>query len=106
MGDVVPRFDPYNKRRALERIKKLWREGEFIILPHAKKEMANDDVTVLDVENIIRYGMITEVTQPRQLWRYRIEGSIVDRSKAACVIELDGRAILVTVFKIKRIGRQ
>jgi hypothetical protein len=101
MGDVVPLFDPYNEKRALDRIKKLWFEGNFILLPHAKKPLQDDDLDILDVEHVIRYGVIKETTNPRKLWRYRIEGLTADRLRAACVIEIDDKAILITVFRLK-----
>jgi hypothetical protein len=66
--------------------------------------MSDDRLDINDIEHIIRYGQITEITQPRRLWRYRIEGTVVDRTRAACVVELelDDNAILVTVFRLKR----
>lgn len=106
MGDVVQLVDPYNKRRAIERIKKLWREGDFVIVSHAKKAMEEDDLSISDVDNVIHYGSITEITPNRQNWRYRIEGPCIEHLRTACIVELDGKAILVTVFRLQRVRRR
>lgn len=101
MGEEIPLSDPMNRRRVLERIKWLWNHGEFKIIGHAIDEMLKDRIETPDLENMIRYGQITEITQPRELWRYRIEGTTVDRRRAACVVEVNGRVVVITAFLLK-----
>lgn len=102
MGEVIALSDPMNERRVLERIKGLWKQGDFELRGHAIVEMRKDAVDTPDLENIIRYGVITEITQPRNQWRYRIEGKTVDRRLAACVVEVNGRVVVITVFLLRR----
>jgi hypothetical protein len=51
-----------------------------------------------DLDHLIRYGRITEHSRPMFLWRYKIEGRSADGCRMACVVEVDGRLIIVTVI--------
>jgi len=103
MGEVVPIEDPLNYRRVLQRIKKLLSDGTYLILPHAKAEAANDDMDDTDVVNIIRTGGIKPGSHSmgRHGWRYVVEGDSLDRGRAACVVEVTGTLIIVTVYALK-----
>lgn len=103
MGQVIPLEDPLNYRAALQRIKRLWNEGYVEILPHAQKRMRQRHLDTNDIQYIIRYGRIVEHSQPKDLWRYTIEGTSVDGKEAACVVEIDDNLIIVTVV-VKRRG--
>ena len=46
--------------------------------------------------------MITEITPSGEYWRYRVEGKTVDGKRAGCVVEINGRMLIVTVFEIGR----
>jgi len=102
MGKIVQVNDPYDKARVLQRIKKLLLEGEVQILFHAQEKMRIRQLDMSDVQHVLRYGMITEITSAAERWRYRIEGKTVDGKRAACVVEINGRLLVVTVFDIGR----
>lgn len=97
MGNVVPLHDPSNYVWAIRRIKSLWNEGNFEILPHAQERMKKWKLDILDIEHIVKYGRVVEHTMPQNLWRYKVQGTAVDRRRAHCMIEIDGSLIIVTV---------
>jgi hypothetical protein len=98
MADVLPLVDPGNYRLIHQRIKKLWNEGEVEPGIHAQQRMAERGIDMNDVQNVIRYGRIIEHNRPIRLWRYTILGKAVDGEKTKCVVEIDGKLIIVTVI--------
>lgn len=102
MGKTVALNDPYDKPRVLQRIKKFLIEGEVQILIHAQERMRFRHLDMPDVQNVHRYGMLTEINPSGAHWRYRIEGKTIDGKRAGCVVEIDGRMLIVTVFEIGR----
>ena len=104
MGEVVPFEDPTNYRRVMQRIKRLLADGTYLILPHAKAEATNDDLDDTDIVNIIRTGTIraNSHSMGRNGWRYVVEGESIDRGRAACVVEVTGTLIVVTVYALRR----
>ena len=102
MAKIAQMNDPYDKTRVLQRIKKLLLEGEVQILFHAQEKMRIRHLDMSDVQHALRYGMITEITPAGERWRYRIEGKTVDGKRAGCVVEINGRMLVVTVFEIGR----
>ncbi len=97
MGKIIPLRDPTNYRRALQRIKALWEEGKVAIKPHAKRRMQEYGFDMMDIQHVIRYGRVTDHSQPHNLWRYVVDGSSVDEAPMRCVVEINGRLIIVTV---------
>jgi hypothetical protein len=51
-----------------------------------------------DLASMIRYGRVVEHSKPGQLWRYKVAGRTVDGEQASCVVEINGRLIIVTVI--------
>ncbi len=106
MTDLTPQstpiYDPLNYKRVMWRIKEIWEEGSVKFVQHANQQMKKRGLDVSDVENIIRYGRIVEHSQPAELWRCKIEGLSLDHGKAACIVELNKRLIIITVISIKR----
>jgi pentose-5-phosphate-3-epimerase len=103
MGEVIPFEDPLNYRRVMQRIRSLLEEGTIFITPHAREEMAKDDLDDTDVIHILGVGSIRpgSHSKPRAHWRYVVEGQSVDRRKAACVVEVEGGMVVVTVFALR-----
>ncbi len=101
MGEVVPLQDPENPKWVLRRIRELWETGEVEVTPHAQQRMVKWELDILDIQHVLRYGRVTEHSQAqRGGWRYRIDGTIVDGGRAACVVEIEGHLIVVTVFSL------
>ena len=97
MAKIIPLRDPTNYRRVLQRIKALWEEGKVVPNPHAKRRMREYGFDMMDIEYVIRYGSVTDHSQPHQLWRYVVDGRSVDETPMRCVVEINGRLIIVTV---------
>ena len=102
MGVIASLHDPQDRKRALERIRKLWNDGNVEILQHAQDRMAERNFDVHDVRQIIEHGKISEISRPHDLWRYKISGRSVENKRAACVVELNDRLIIVTVVDLTR----
>lgn len=99
MGKVRRLEDrPLSPRRAMERIRTLWKGGLVEVLPHAQTRMRQRRIAMLDIEHVIRQGHVVENSKPGQLWRYKVAGTSVDGERLACVVEIDGNLIIVTVL--------
>jgi len=102
MGVIVPLHDPQDKPRVLRRIQKLWKEGSVEIVQHAQERMAERGLDVHDIRHIIESGRITEISRPHVLWRYKIAGKSIDGEPAACVVEINGRLVIITVVDLTK----
>ena len=100
MGEVIPLHDPQDLRRVLQRIRKLWADGEVVILPHAQTRMRERGIDTPDIQHVIRYGQIIKICRPKILWRYTLQGKSVEGRRIACVIEITGRLLIVTVIDL------
>ena len=100
MGEIAPLHDPQDRPRVLRRIQRLWKEGSVEIVQHAQERMAERDLDIHDIYRIIESGRITEISRPHAQWRYKISGKSVEGKRAACVVEIDGRLIIITVVDL------
>lgn len=65
--------EPFNRNEAKKLIQAICREGVIVSSRHAREELAADDLTTVDVMNVLRAGRILE--QPELIegtWRYRV----------------------------------
>jgi hypothetical protein len=102
MGVVVPLHDPQDWSRALKRIRKLWSEGSVEIPKHAQDRMSERKLDIHDVHNVIQYGHITESSHLHALWRYTILGKTIEEKRAKCVVEVNGRLIIITIVDLTK----
>ena len=63
--------------------------------------MTERRIDILDVENVIRYGRITDHIRPARLWRFVLNGSSADGDPITCVVEIDGVLVLITVIALR-----
>jgi Domain of unknown function (DUF4258) len=98
MADVLPISNPGDYKRAHQRIKKLWNEGNTEFKYHAQLRMKQRKLDVNDAANCLRYGRIIEHSRPINYWRYTILGKAVDGERMKCVVEIDGNLIIITVI--------
>lgn len=89
---------PLSARRAMERIRALWKEGLFEILSHAQERMRQRHIDMQDIAHLIRFGRVVEHSKLGQQWRYKIEGVSVDGEKSVGVVEINGTLVIVTVI--------
>ncbi len=58
---------------ARKRISTILKSGQFTLSRHAREEMEKDDLTEVDVVNVLRGGHITEPAEEvKGTWRYRV----------------------------------
>lgn len=97
MGTVIP-FDSADFQAALKRIRKLWEDGSFFILPHARQRMRERKLDELDVQNVIVTGRVRQ----HRGKRFKVVGKSVEGDTAACVVEIESDLIVVTVMHVRK----
>jgi hypothetical protein len=101
MGAVVVLENrPLSDKQAMERIRRLWREGEMEWTAHAEQRLRERGLDLLDVENIIKYGRVVGNSRPDPGggWRYEVRGDTVEHKRARCVVEPGRKLVIVTVI--------
>lgn len=100
MAGKVARLEdrPLSYKRAMERMRVLWKEGTVIYSPHALKRMRERKIDASDVEHVVRYGHVVSHRKPSQVWRYTVAGLSVDGERISCAVEINGTLIIVTVI--------
>jgi hypothetical protein len=91
-------------RPTINRFRKLIRTLNYVVSNHAAEELEDDGLSILDLENIILTGQITE--RQRDLHtretKYIVSGSTLDGSHAQAVVKAGfaGKLIIITVYVI------
>lgn len=93
---------PLSPRRALERIRQLWNAGVVRFSGHVAKRMRERELDNNDVEHVFRQGRVTAWSRPMTLWRYEVEGAVVDGRRARVVVEINGVLVIVTAIRLRR----
>ncbi len=91
-------------QRTIERIREKIRNGQYDMTAHAMEEMAEDNLTILDIEETILKGKIswTEKDDPRGT-KYIIEGKAEDMETPVGVVgrfSNTGRYVIITVYEV------
>ncbi len=88
--------------KILEEICYLIRSKRYVMTLHAEEEMADDDLTIFDVEHVILTGKIIERQKDNTSyeWKYLIEGNTLNIKIATVVakISLTQKLVVITVF--------
>ena len=89
--------------RILKKLRDCIRENRYVISIHADEEMADDDLSIFDVERTLLAGEIVERQRDKETgeWKYIVKGSSIDNRKIVVVTKLGptGKAIIITVFE-------
>jgi len=88
----------------IDRIRQKIRLGEYDMSAHAMEEMAEDMLTILDVEEAILSGQITRVEKddPRGT-KYIVVGTALDRQTPVGVVgrfASNERYLIITVYEV------
>ena len=91
-------------RNDIDRIRQKIRFGEYDMSAHAMEEMAEDMLTILDVEEAILSGQITRVEKddPRGT-KYIVVGTALDRQTPVGVVgrfASNGRYLIISVYEV------
>jgi hypothetical protein len=102
MDRVIPLHDPANYAVVIARIRKIFKNGIVIILPHAQRRMRLRNIDNNDIRHIILYGKIVKHELPVGATniRYTIRGEALsgNRRFISCAVEVTGHLLIVTVF--------
>ncbi len=86
----------------INQLRNLIRTLNYVVSTHAAEELEDDDLSILDLENIILTGQITERqrdVQTREI-KHVVSGVTLDGNHAQAVakIGLTGKLIIITVY--------
>jgi len=77
---------PLRESDARRLLRRLLEEGIFVVSPHARVEMRKDNLTDVDVVNILRGGVVQPAEWENGSWRYRV---LTQRMAAVAAFEPD-----------------
>ena len=87
----------------INRLRDLIRSLNYAVSIHAAEELDDDNLTVLDLENIILTGAIVERQRDRQTRevKYIVRGQTLSDVPAEAVVKLapDGTLFVLTVYR-------
>ena len=90
---------PLSPRQAVERIRRLERDVGIVFTSHARQRLVQRKLSRRDIRHCLKYGRVVEHSKPSRLWRYKVRGSTVDGEPMSCVVEINGKLVLITVIR-------
>lgn len=89
-------------KRVLREMREAIRKRQYVMTLHAEEEMADDGLTIFDVERAILTGGIVERQEDHQPgeWKYLITGQTVDNQVLTVVARLSAvkKLVIITVY--------
>ena len=86
----------------IQQLRKLVRTLNYVVSTHATEELEDDELSILDLENIILTGQITERQRDVKTREIKnvVSGITLDGSEAQAVVKigLTGKLIVITVY--------
>ncbi len=86
----------------INRFRNLIRTLNYVVSTHAAEELEDDGLSILDLENIILTGQITERQRDVQTHeiKYVVSGGTLNSSRAQAVVKVGfaGKLIIITVY--------
>jgi Domain of unknown function (DUF4258) len=100
MASTIDEEKPLSANAARKRISAILKGGRVGYSRHAREEMEKDDLTEVDVTNVLRGGRITEPAEMGQVdWTYRVH------TQLQCVVVAfrgDLELVVVTAWRKQR----
>lgn len=89
-------------RATIVRFRQLIRTLSYVVSTHAAEELEDDDLSILDLENVVLTGQIQERqrdVKTREV-KYVIAGNTLDGSLAEAVVKVGfgGKLVVITVY--------
>jgi hypothetical protein len=86
----------------ISHLRQLIRSLRYVVSTHAAEELEDDNLSILDLENIVLTGQVKERQrdlQSREV-KYVVEGITLDGSAAEVVLKVGfgGRLVVITVY--------
>jgi len=89
--------------RIMSQIKEKIRSRQYIMTLHAEEEMADDNLSIFDIESAILTGQIFERQKDSisAEWKYIVKGcGFTDNSMAIAVkLSITGKLVIITVYR-------
>lgn len=94
--------------RVIDRLRAKIRAGQYAVPFHAADALDDDEISILDVENIVLTGGIIERQRDPQTRerKYVIEGETLDGHAACCVVKIGPTAQVVIITAWVEQGHQ
>jgi uncharacterized DUF497 family protein len=90
--------------RVLRQMREKIRTRQYVMTVHAEEEMANDNLSIFDVEHVILTGEIIERQKDRDTgeWKYLVEGETIAGDLAVVVAKLSvtNKLVMITVYVV------
>ena len=91
-------------RLSIARIRDLIRSLNYVVSLHAAEELEDENLTILDLENILLTGRIVERQRDRKTRevKFVIQGNTLDAREAEAVVKIGaaGTLYVITVYCI------
>jgi hypothetical protein len=90
--------EPLKPADAKNLIRQILLTGNVVLTSHAQQEMAKDNMTMLDVTNVLRGGVVDPGEYENGSWRYRV------RTGRMCVVvafRSEAELVVVTAWRFK-----
>ena len=95
-------MDAAHDHGVLHTIRRLWEEGRVRFWDHAEERMEERGIDVLDVQQVILHGRISEHRKTRHASRWKLTGKAVDGKLLAVVVEIQGDLLVIAVMRTRR----
>lgn len=90
-------------QQTISRFRHLIRTLNYVVSTHAAEELEDDNLSILDLENIVLTGQITERQRDGQTREVKcvVAGVTLDGAAAEAVIKVGftGKLIVITVYR-------
>lgn len=89
--------------RIRDKMRALVRSLDYVMTIHGEEEMENDNLSILDIENVILSGEIVEHQHEETTGesKYLVSGKTLDDSDVTVVAKLGltGKLVIITVYR-------
>jgi len=90
--------------RILKQMRGRIRTRQYVMTLHAEEEMADDNLSIFDIERVVLTGKIVErqKDQNTKEWKYLVEGGTISAGMAVVIgkLSITGKLVIITVYKI------
>jgi len=90
--------------RILKQMRERIRTRQYVMTFHAEEEMADDNLSIFDIERVVLTGQIIERQKDDNTkeWKYIVEGETIASGIAVVIgkVSITGKLVIITVYKI------
>lgn len=91
--------EPLKSPNARKLIQEIRSRGSVVLSRHAREEMAKDQLDAVDVDNVLRGGVVEPGEYENGSWRYRVR---TDRITVVIAFRSESELVVVTAWRNKR----